>query len=90
MRAAVGIGERQRSFGGQHAGDHPGAGAGHAEPGPFLVDEVDHADRPVGLERPGAQGIDRRERADHAQRAVERAAVGHAVQVRAGDDARAS
>ena len=69
--ATVGVGEGQRPFGGQRAGDHPGAGAGDAEPGPFLVDEIDHADRQVGRERPGAQGIDRGERTDHAQRAVE-------------------
>ena len=79
----------QRPVGGQRAGDHPRAGAGDAEPGALLVDEVDHPDRPAGPNPRSRSAIDRGEGADHAQRAVERAAVGHAVQVRAGDHARA-
>ena len=70
--------------GGQRAGDHPRPGAGHAEPGALLVDEVHHPDRPGRPEALGPQRVHRGERADHAERAVVRAAVGDRVQVRAG------
>ena len=86
-RHAVGVGEPGGPVGGQRAGEDPRARAGDAEPGAFLVAEEGHAQRPGRGEPLRAQGVDRGERADDAERAVERAAVGHRIQVGAGDDA---
>ena len=65
----------------------PRTSAGHAEPRTLLVDEVDHPDRPGRHETAVLQGIDGRQRGDHAQRPVVGTAVGDRVEVGAGDDA---
>jgi hypothetical protein len=72
----------------KRAGQHPRPGAGDAEPRAFLVAEVHDADRPRRPQSGCAQRIDREQTADHAERPVEGAAVGHGVQVRADDDSR--
>ena len=71
-RDSVGVDQRPGPVGVQPAGDHPRAGARHAEPGPFLIDEVDHADRPGRTEALLPQRVHRGERAGHAERPVER------------------
>ena len=83
---AVGVGEREGPLGGQLAGQDPGAGAGDPEAGALLVDEVDHRQGHVGRNAGRAQGVDGRERRDHAEGSVEGTAVGHRVQVRADRD----
>ena len=61
----------------------------HATPNraPSSSPKHGHAERARGAEPVRAQRVERGERGDDAERAVERAAVGHRVQVRAGDDA---
>ena len=81
MRDPVGVGQPAGPVRVQLPGDDPGPGAGDAEPGALLVGEVDDGDRPTGREPVVPQGIERGEGADHAQRPVEGAAVGHRVQV---------
>ena len=86
-RHAVGVGEPGGPLGGERAGEDARARARHPEPGALLVAEAGHAERARRAEPVRAQHVERGERADDAERAVERAAVGHGVQVGAGDDA---
>jgi hypothetical protein len=60
--------------------------AGHAEPGTLFIGECDHGDRDDGCDAAGPDEIDRVERRHHAQRPVERTAVGYRVEVRSGDE----
>jgi hypothetical protein len=77
----IGIGQRPGAVGPDRSGDHPRAGAGNPESSTLLVHEVDHTDRAYGRPTFGTQAVNRRKGADHTERAVERAAIGHAVQV---------
>ena len=74
----------------ERAGEQPGAGAGDAEPGALLVGEAGDADRPAGsaAARPSRSSAAKAD--DDAERPVERAAVGHRVEVAADDEARAA
>ena len=85
-RDAVLVGQCAGAVGVEGAGDQPRAAAGNAEAGTFLVAEVDDPDRTGGPEPLVPQGIHGQQRRHHTERPVERAAVGHRVQVRAADD----
>src|SRR5690606_16556419 len=71
---------------GELPGGEAGANASQAEAGALLVAEVDDAERPGGPGAPVAECVQGGEGGHHAEGAVEGAAVGHGVQVRAGDD----
>ena len=76
MRDAVGVAQPAGAVGVERTGDQPGAGAGDAEPGAFLVAEVDDARAAGAGPKPAARSASSAaQRADHAERPVERAAV---------------
>jgi hypothetical protein len=83
---AVVVGQRERVPGVDRAGHQPRAEAGEAEPGALLLDEVDDGERALGHDARSLQRVDGEQGADDAERPVERAAAGHAVEVAAGDD----
>ncbi len=76
----VGVGD------GELSGGEPGPDAGQAEAGALLVTEVGDGQRSGELRSPAAEFVERGEGGHHAERAIEGAAVGDGVQVRAGDD----
>ena len=82
------VGEGQSPRGVEGTGGEPGTQAGHAETGALLLDEHRDAQRAYRREPTGAQDVDGGERRDDPERTVERAAVGHRVEVAAGDDPR--
>ncbi len=86
-RHAVVVGEAAGPVGPEGTGDDARPRAGDAEPGALLVGEVDDPHRAGRGEAVVAQLVDRRERADDPERAVEGTPVGHRVEVRADDDA---
>ena len=83
----VAVPQLARGVPGRRAGDQARPEAGPAEPRALLLDEHADADRPVGLEAAPPELVDRRQRGDHAQRAVVRASVEDRVEVRPGEDA---
>ena len=72
----------------RRAGGQPRAEAGQPEPRALLLGEHRHPDRPGRREAALAQRVDRRQRRDHAERAVVRPTVEHRVEVRAGQHRR--
>ena len=70
-------------LGAQRTGGQLGADARDAEPRPLLVGEGDHRDGNPRHHAALADDVDGREGGHHTQRPVERAAVGHRIQVRA-------
>ena len=82
----VAVAQRPGRLGSDDPGQQPAAQAGDAEPGALLLAERGHRDRPDRDAAAGAQQVDGGEPGHHAERAVERAAVGHRVQVAAGHD----
>jgi hypothetical protein len=86
QRDAVGVAQLVRGLLRQLSGGEPGADAGEAEAGALLVAEVDDREGAPEADLAGAQFVEGGEGGDHAEGPVEGAAVGHGVQVRAGDD----
>ena len=86
-RHAVVVGEPAGPVGPERTGDDAGPRAGDAEARALLVGEVDDPHRAGRGEAVVPQLVDRRERTDDPERAVEGATVGNRVQVRADDDA---
>ncbi|BDH51000.1 hypothetical protein MTP02_20110 [Streptomyces albus] len=83
---AVGVAQEGRVGGGEAAGGEAGADAGEAEAGAFLVAEVDQGEGAGGDGAACQEPVEGGEGGDDAEGAVEGAAVGDGVEVRAGDD----
>ena len=82
-RRPVGVGQAEGAVGRERTGDEARSGTGDPEPGALLVAETGHGQRNSRSQPGGAQRVDRRERRDHPERAVEGPAVRDRVQVRA-------
>ena len=83
---AVGVDEGAGAVGVERAGEDSRTGAGDPEAGALLVGEVRDGQRTAGDEPVRAQRVERGEGGDDAEGAVESAAVGDGVEVRAEDD----
>jgi hypothetical protein len=82
---AVGVPQAACLVGVDRAGQQPRAQAGHTEPAALLFREDDNGDRLAWPEPLGLQRLHRGQRARDTERAVERAATRHRVEVAAGD-----
>ena len=85
-REALRVAQRRHRLGREGPGERPAAQAADAEPGRLLAGENQELDRPHRLEPGISQGADRRQSAEHSDRAVEPAGVRDRVDVRASPD----
>ena len=86
QRGAGIVGQRPRRVGADGAGQQAGAETRDAEPAAFFLGEGGQHHGPSGMKGFRLQQVDGGQRGDHAERAVEAAAVGDRIQVAAGHD----